>query len=216
MISFLYFVELCKGKESPDDTKEKIVVIDDPISSLSHMYVFNIAVLLNDLFDKKDLNFLQFFVFTHNLYFYNELVGSIAVRNGKPKKSQKLFRIMKKDNTSVIVKLEPGEIQNEYQAYWSIINNEKNNPIIANAMRNIVEYFFGFVEKSENINNIFQKKEFQGNEYNAFRRYIKRESHSDPTNIYDNKDFNYGIFRDAFKKMFEVSGYKKHYTKMIK
>lgn len=122
---------------------------------------------------------------------------------------------MKKDNTSVIVKLEPDEIQNEYQAYWSIIKDE-NNFIMANVMRNIVEYFWGFVEKTESINNIFQKPEFQGNEYNAFRRYIERESHSDPTNIYDNKDFDYDIFRDAFKNMFEVSGYKKHYTKMIK
>ena len=29
---------------------EKIVVIDDPISSLSHMYVFNVAQLIRKIF----------------------------------------------------------------------------------------------------------------------------------------------------------------------
>ena len=216
VISFLYFVELCKGKESSDDTKEKIVVIDDPISSLSHMCVFNIAVLLKDLFDKKDLSFLQFFVFTHNLYFYNELVGSIAIRNGKPKKCQKLFRVMKKDNISVIVKLEPGEIQNEYQAYWSIINDKENKFTMANAMRNIVEYFFGFVENKSIDEILKDNDELKKNKYGAFKRYINRESHSDQMNVSDYKDFDCEIFKDAFEKMFEVSGYKKHYDKMIK
>src|SRR5699024_232121 len=40
IISFLYFIELCRGKKDATETgKKKIVVIDDPISSLSHIYI---------------------------------------------------------------------------------------------------------------------------------------------------------------------------------
>ena len=47
IISFLYFCEICKGKQSAEETTgKKIIVIDDPISSLSNIYVFNIAQLL--------------------------------------------------------------------------------------------------------------------------------------------------------------------------
>lgn len=56
VISFLYFLELCKGRQSKDEVKGKeIIVIDDPISSLSHMYVFNIAQLIKqNFFNQKD------------------------------------------------------------------------------------------------------------------------------------------------------------------
>ena len=47
VISFLYFFELCKGMQDRGDTKKKIIVIDDPISSLSHIYVLNVAQLIN-------------------------------------------------------------------------------------------------------------------------------------------------------------------------
>ena len=47
IISFLYFIELCRGKKDAIDTgKKKVIVIDDPISSLSHIYVFNVGRLM--------------------------------------------------------------------------------------------------------------------------------------------------------------------------
>ena len=47
IISFLYFIEECRGKDdSKTADKKKIIVIDDPISSLSHIYVFNIGTLI--------------------------------------------------------------------------------------------------------------------------------------------------------------------------
>ena len=48
------------------------------------------------------------------------------------------------------------EIQNDYQAYWSVINDPDQPPgLIANCMRNIVEYFFNFVRRKD-LNNVFQ------------------------------------------------------------
>lgn len=212
VISFLYFVELCIGEESQGEVKQKIVVIDDPISSLSHIYVFNVAELLKEHFIGKDTEFSQCFILTHNLYFFNELITQ--TRNNC--KNRKLFRVSKNEN-SQISEMVSNEVQNDYQSYWSIVKNqnENNKFMVANAMRNIIEYFFGFMEKQQDLNNIFKKHELSNNKYQAFKRYINRESHSDLTNISDFKDFDLNKFQVAFKKVFKETGYEDHYKQMI-
>ena len=81
-------------------------------------------------------------------------------------------------------------------------------------MRNIIEYFFNFIEKTD-LNNLFQKPKLQLTKYQAFYRYINRESHSLGQNIFDFKEFNYDDFREAFMLVFAESGYIDHYKKMI-
>ena len=77
IISFLYFIEECRGKnDSKTADKKKIVVIDDPISSLSHIYVFNIGRLIKSEFFDSSKFYEQIFVLTHNLYFFYELAKS--------------------------------------------------------------------------------------------------------------------------------------------
>ena len=172
IISFLYFIELCKGKTSDTDTgQKKIVVIDDPISSLSHIYIFNIAELIKREFTKGEAlkadKYEQIFILTHSLYFFYELVDRNEHKK-KPKeedKKQKLFRMTKNTEGSQILKMEYSEIQNDYQSYWQIIkdDNSQCQAVIANCMRNIIEYFFGFIEK-KNLNNVSQKIELTGYE----------------------------------------------------
>ncbi|BBI52257.1 hypothetical protein HORIV_46780 [Vreelandella olivaria] len=62
VISFLYFIELCKGEKTAESSpKKKIVVIDDPISSLSHLYIFNIGQLIKRTFlTQKNMSKLLF------------------------------------------------------------------------------------------------------------------------------------------------------------
>ena len=124
VISFLYFVELCRGMADPTDTKRKIVVIDDPISSLSHMYVFNIAQLIKRHFTGiENKNFIQCFILTHSLYFFHELVDAKSARSScdKKKNHQKFFRIHKGDR-SLIKIMGHNEIRNEYEVYWDLGN----------------------------------------------------------------------------------------------
>lgn len=213
VISFLYFIELCKGEETADKTtNNKIIVIDDPISSLSHIYVFNIGRLIhNEFLRTKKYN--QIFVLTHSLYFFYELTN---LRKEEREANQKLFRICKNYDGSSFAEMKYEEIQNDYQAYWSIINDSSQPPaLIANCMRNILEYFFNFVEKQD-FNNVFQKPVLQKTEYQAFNRYMNRESHSKGQNIFDIKEFDYVSFKEAFKQVFYCTGYRVHYDKMSK
>ena len=212
VISFLYFIELCKGESTAEKaSNKKIVVIDDPISSLSHIYVFNIGRLIHNEF-LRTKKYDQLFILTHSLYFFYELTNT---NHKERKETQKLFRICKNIESSYFEDMKYEDIQNDYQAYWHIIKDEKQAPaLIANCMRNVMEYFFNFVEKQD-FAQVFQRSELQENRYMAFNRYMNRESHSKGQNIFDIKEFNYDSFREAFKKVFETEGYIEHYNKMI-
>jgi wobble nucleotide-excising tRNase len=224
IISFLYFIELCRGKKEATETgKKKIIVIDDPISSLSHIYVFNVGRLIkHEFFGKKETKnditkwnyqYEQVFILTHSLYFFYEITET---KHNDREEMQKLLRLTKNESGSNFITMRYEEIQNDYQAYWFIIKDSKQPAaLIANSMRNIIEYFFNFVEKKD-LNNFFLQEPLRNNRFQAFYRYINRESHSLGQNIFDFKEFNYTDFKDAFAELFKVAGYEAHYKKMIK
>lgn len=226
IISVLYFIETCQGLlDKASSHKKRIVVIDDPVSSLSNMYVFNIGRLIRSVFypelvkDKESGQFIvspkfeQVFILTHSLYFFYEMT---EMSEEKRHASQSLFRVSKNEQGSKIETMRYEHIQSDYHAYWMTIRDSDANPaLIANCMRNIIEYFFNFVEKRD-LNNVFNLEIFKQPKYQAFQRYINRESHSLGQNIYDFKEFDYVIFMDALKKVFTTMGYEKHYNKMMK
>ncbi len=187
-------------------------MIDDPISSLSHIFVFNVGRLIHKELLRSG-TYEQIFVLTHSLYFFYELTDT---DHNRRKETQNLFRLLKNSEGSQILSLSYEEIQNDYQSYWAVVKDEKQPPaLIANCMRNIIEYFFSFVEKTD-LNNVFQKKELEGIRFQAFCRYVNRESHSLGQNIFDQKEFDYADFKEAFRLVFFVSGYEAHYKKMMK
>lgn len=230
IISFLYFIEMCGGKQEATKTgKKKIIIIDDPISSPSHIYVFNIGRLIkNEFFEEKETKkdaesgdrivswnykYEQVFILTHSLYFFYEITET---KHEERKETQKLFRLIKNNEGSRIQRMKYEEIQNDYQAYWYIIKDENQPPaLIANCMRNVIEYFFNFVEKKD-LNNFFRQEPLNTNRFQAFYRYINRESHSLGQNIFDFKEFNYEDFKDGFAELFKAAGYEEHHKKMIK
>jgi wobble nucleotide-excising tRNase len=213
IISFLYFCELCKGRrEATDTSTNKIVVIDDPISSLSHIFVFNMGQMIKQELFCSD-QFQQVFVLTHSLYFFYEL----AERNHERRhNTQKLFRLTKDASGSQISSMKYEEIQNDYQAYWSIVNDRNHPPaLIANAMRNIVEHFFGFVGNLH-FQDVFNIPALGSNRYQAFKRFIDRESHSEGQNLLDYKEFDYDVFLEGLKLVFVQQNYEAHFEKMRK
>lgn len=213
LISFLYFIETCTGRPAADaPDKKKIIVIDDPISSLSHIHVFNVGRLIRRCFIDT-LPFEQVFILTHSLYFFYEIINT---NQEERELNQKLFRISKRIAGSEIEEMKYHDIHNDYESYWAVVNNSHENPaLVANCMRNILDYFFGFVEKLE-YNNIFNKPNLQSIRFAAFNRFMNRESHSIGENILDLKEFNYDDFREALRLVFVNEKYERHYKKMSK
>ena len=213
IISFLYFMELCLGKGTQDEgDREKIIVIDDPISSLSFMYIFNVAMLISEKFFTSEN---QLFILTHSLYFFNELIKIGTDKNIE----MKLYRITRKGEDALINDLKENEIENDYQAYWQVVkDNQPKVALLANSMRNILEYFFGFIGKEKMKDAIYRlnEKSKHDKRYEAFIRYMNRESHYDSANICDTKEINHDDFKKAFKQLFYDTGHSEHYEKYMK
>ena len=211
LISFLYFIETCTGRKSADEPeKKKIIVIDDPISSLSHIHIFNVGRLILNSFI-VDQPFEQVFILTHSLYFFYEVVDA---NHNRRKQKQKLFRITKRADGSEIEEMYYHELHNDYETYWSIINDPDQHPaLIANCMRNVLDYYFGFVERLE-YHSLFELPELSEPRFAAFDRFMNRESHSIGENIIDIKEFDYNAFRDALRIVFKTKGHEKHFELM--
>ncbi|MCW1360815.1 AAA family ATPase [Campylobacter jejuni] len=207
LISFLYFLQRCQGKQEKNEAiLDKIIVIDDPISSLSFNYVYNMAQLIKEIFLRnKDSGYIQIFILTHHLYFLKELIGF----REDYKKDIYAFRVRRNENyISHIDTMKEDEILNDYQAYWQILKDYKEGKIhailIPNTMRNILEYFLGFIQKDK-IDTIKQiENEDKEKKFEAFCRYINRESHSFMGNMSDAKEINIDIFLKHLKKYLNI------------
>jgi len=220
IISFLYFLEVSQGSVTSHGKIEKenrIIVIDDPVSSLSHTYIYSIADLI-----KREIineNFAHVIILTHNLYFFHEM--NIRCRKICDDRNCGFYRITKNKESSA-EKMNPNDIKNDYWAYWRVIkdfdedNNKVSNSLLAISMRNIIEHYFSFVNCTTDLNDVMNYIKRINVNYQAFQRYMNRNSHSDSVNLSDFNDIDPLIFRDAFTKVFERTDNNKHYEKMIK
>lgn len=227
LITFLYFIEKCNGSMSKDSDiadKEKLIVIDDPISSLSQNYIYDIASLTHFKIIKGN-KFKKVIVLTHSLFFYQELLklapqGTDRKGNDRFNDKYLLYRLNKKQYTNV-QPMNKGELKNDYQSLWQIIKDviegSANPVVLPNVMRNIIEYYFGFVHKREKLcdilNELAEKEPEQG--HKAFYRYINRSSHSDPTNIGLMVEVEPQAYLERFKSIFIKTQDDEHYHCMM-
>lgn len=217
LISFLYFLECSTGtvtEESAVVLNRRIIVIDDPISSLSHNYVYDIASLIHHKVLQAE--FKQVFVLTHNLFFFHELLMLKSPR-GCPS-GYKLYRVTK-SKFSQIKDLKRDELQNDYQMYWQIIIDCKSNPdyahMLPNAMRNILEHYFNFIHKKEALKQALETLGESESEFKPLFRYINRGSHSDSINLIDFEGIDIDKYISKFQQVFEATGFEDHYYNMM-
>ena len=84
-IAFLYYYYLAKGSLSSEAVKDKIVVIDAPVSSMDSGALFIVSALVREMIEvcynntdyrshKVDGDYIkQIFILTHNVYFHKEI-----------------------------------------------------------------------------------------------------------------------------------------------
>ena len=86
-IAFLYFIHLAKGNLDPEKPKEKVVVIDDPVSALDASHLSTVSSIVSKMIcsceraaEGQDLKggiprIRQIFILTHNLPFYGDVTS---------------------------------------------------------------------------------------------------------------------------------------------
>lgn len=154
-IAFLYFYQTCIGTNDTDNsTKKKIIVIDDPVSSMDSQVLFFVSTLIRKLIAPrggtgggrsfKNENIEQAFILTHNSYFFKE----VSFYQRLIYKDEVLFKkISKRNNITFIEDIGYSNI-NDYGLLWREIKTENSEKItisLLNNMRRIIESYSNFM-----------------------------------------------------------------------
>lgn len=181
-IAFLYFYHRVRGSMSSEELKEKIVVIDDPVSSMDSTALFLVSAIVREMINvcRNNTEYLnpqvpgdyikQLFILTHNVYFHREVtyqqVGYFnctsfyMIRKNDNISTLKLCKRQSKDVPTEEENYNP--VQNSYAALWDELREIKSTIPALNVMRRILEYYFlqlcGY-EGSDLRSIVLEKKE---------------------------------------------------------
>ncbi|GAA9991851.1 AAA family ATPase [Helicobacter pylori] len=223
-ITFLYYYHLTKGSLKENDiSKNKVLVIDDPISSLDSNILFIVSVLVKELMKeamKEKTNIKQVIILTHNTYFYKEITLEYDLKRYQGKYS---FWIIRKDNNvSKIRDYKENPIKNSYELLWHEVRWAKKDSNIScvslqNVMRRIIEYYFRILggikynDLSECFENIEEKRVC-----NSFISWFNDGSHGISDDLFvQSQDTSIETYLKVFENIFKKTGHEAHYKMMM-
>ncbi len=223
-ITFLYYYHLTKGSLKENDiSKNKVLVIDDPISSLDSNILFIVSVLIKDLMKEtmeEKTNIKQVIILTHNTYFYKEITLEYDLKRYQGKYS---FWIIKKDNNvSKIEKFGENPIKNSYELLWQEVRWAKENNIswvsLQNVMRRIIEYYFrilGGFKHNDSLGKYFENIE-EKQVLNSFISWFNDGSHGISDDLFvQSQDTSIETYLKVFENIFKETGHEAHYKMMM-
>ena len=217
-ITFLYFLQLAKGSANNAEViNDRILVIDDPISSLDSNVLFLVSTLVKEIVE--DLNTVnnegkikQLILLTHNVYFHKDV-------SFKSKKKNTYYGILSKNNNvSSLQRFEDNPIQNSYELLWKELKNENNlsHITIQNTMRKIIENYFkiigGFGDK-DIIAKFSTPEEKQT--CTSLMSWVNEGSHTISDDLYVEQPNTVDKYSEVFKSIFEKTGHLAHYEMMM-
>jgi len=221
-IAFLYFMQLTKGSISMSQVStNKIIVLDDPISSLDSTVLYIVSTIVKDLTEKVIRNtgdVEQVFVFTHNVFFHKEA----SFINGRTKKLKDVnYWIIRKDKgiSAIYSYGMDNPISTSYELLWHELRDDKKQSLVTlqNTMRRIIENYFGMLGSSKDLHI---EEKFKTAEDRMICKsllcWINDGSHSIPDDLFiDSYTDLAGKYRDVFKSIFVNTGNEAHYKMMM-
>jgi wobble nucleotide-excising tRNase len=219
-ITFLYFYHLLNGSEAESGvTTDRIVVFDDPVSSLDSDILFIVGSLIKQLLDEVRSgagHVKQVFVMTHNVYFHKEVTFNLKRNNGSL--NEETFWIIRKPGlASRIVKHPSNPITTSYDLLWSEVRRSDHSHLtIQNTLRRILENyfkFFGGVDPKELCSKFSGKEQLI---CNTLLSWINDGSHYAQDDLYMSIDETaVNSYLKVFKSIFDKSGHMAHYKMMM-
>jgi wobble nucleotide-excising tRNase len=219
-VTFLYFYHLIKGSNTETGiTVDRIVVFDDPVSSLDSDILFIVGSLIKNVFDdvRKGGLIKQVFVLTHNVYFHKE-VSFNKDRPLKGKRKEETFWVVRRPaGESVLETFDHNPIQTSYEMLWSEVKKENPSALtIQNVLRRILENYFKFFG---GIDPRVICAKLQGKEQticNSLLSWVNDGSHHAHDDLYVTMDdATVKSYLEVFKKIFVLSEHEAHYKMMM-
>lgn len=221
-ITFLYFYHLLKGSNSANAiTDNRIVVFDDPVSSLDSDILFIVSSLIRELFDdiRSGNSYIkQIFVLTHNVYFHKEISYNQKRLSDKVLNEESFWIVRKNDLLSKVSKQNSNPIKTSYELLWVNIREASvsSQVTIQNIMRRILEHYFKILG-GINLDDIY--KNFHGKDKivcKSLLSWVHDGSHSVSDDLYISiDDITVENYLRLFKEIFQKSGHISHYNMMM-
>lgn len=219
-VCFLYFYHLLRGSVSEADiTSDRIVLFDDPVSSMDSDVLFIVSALIKRVLKEAregSGQLKQVFVLTHNIYFHKEV--SFDRQRGAECRAHETFWIVRKvEGVSKITSYPYNPIKTSYELLWGEIRNpSRSNMAIQNTLRRIIENYFKILG-NVNPDEIIAK--FEGKDQQvcaSLFSWVNDGSHSAHDDLYISAD--QGVvarYLDVFRRIFERTGQMGHYKMMM-
>lgn len=200
-------------------TADRIVVFDDPVSSLDSDVLFIVSALIKRILDeaKKAQGLVkQAFVLTHNIYFHKEV--SFDPKRRKNCQSHESFWIVRKiENASTLKSYDHNPIRTSYELLWGEVRNPERSALtIQNTLRRILENYFTILGNRDK-DDIIEK--FQGKDKQicaSLYSWVNDGSHSAHDDCYVSPhDAQVEKYLEVFRRIFEVTNHQAHYDMMM-
>ena len=219
-VTFLYFYHMLKGSESETGTTtDRIVVFDDPVSSLDSDILFIVSSLIKGLFDDMRAetgHIKQIFVLTHNVYFHKEVTYN-QNRKDVAMNEESFWIVRKTRNGSTVGKHTTNPIKTSYELLWSEIRKpDRSNLAIQNTVRRILENYFKILGgiNFEDLCNQFDGK--QKLICKSLCSWIHDGSHYAHDDLYVSiEDSMVDTYLLVFRAIFDKMGHIAHYKMMM-
>lgn len=219
-VTFLYFYHLLKGSDTESGiTTDRVVVFDDPVSSLDSEILFIVGSLIKKVFDeaRKGTSLIkQVFVLTHNVYFHKE-VSFNNDRRDKALKDETFWVVRKPAKHSKLEKHESNPIQTSYELLWSEVKNPNPSLLtIQNIMRRILENYFKFFGGIEPRDICAKLPGKEQTICNSLLSWVNDGSHYVQDDIYVSMDQGaVQSYLKVFHLIFKLSEHEAHYKMMM-
>lgn len=221
-ITFLYFYQLLRGSDSESGvTRNRVVVFDDPVSSLDSDILFIVSSLIRDVIsDVRSGNSLikQVFVLTHNVYFHKEVTYASNRSAVASMNEETFWTVRKRGGVSEIVRHEGNPIRTSYELLWQDVRKPENVGLsIQNTLRRIIESYFkilGGIDKDDLLS-----KFTGGNKVVAasLMSWVNDGSHGVHDDIFMAADVGtVEVYLTTFHQIFYRSNHESHYQMMMK
>lgn len=144
-VTFLYFWHLVAGSNDTSGVSaDRVVVFDDPVSSLDSDILFIVSTLVRRTCEKAQgghSNIKQVFVLTHNAYFHKEVTFRAH------EKQVAFWLVFKSNERSSITREQRNPVRTSYQLLWDEVRNAGASPNVSlrNTLRRILENYFSLL-----------------------------------------------------------------------
>lgn len=216
-ITFLYFYYLIKGAQSPSGiTTNRVVVFDDPISSLDSDILYIVSSLIKGVMEEargQGSQIKQVFILTHNVYFHKEISFHKDRSKSDVMSDESFWMVKKRHDGSVVVRCDKNPIRSAYELLWEDVRSQNiSNVGLQNTLRRILENYFTMWGgmKKDDICALFDGREKLI--CKSLFSWVNDGSHS----IHDDLYINHGeqtnevylrVFRDIFNKANQLGHY---------